>query len=138
LLSRLAENPEETFSAEARSQPATGGLAPVRGAVSAESARRLDASADQVEALTRFLEECLRHASRAVLLVERHGRAQPWKSPGFSLPRSSCTTRTRSPKVAKGEPSPRDSGTTSIGAAGSTKKGCLPRCARAPTTISRS
>jgi len=83
LLSRLAENPEETFSAEARSQPATGGLAPVRGAVSAESARRLDASADQVEALTRFLEECLRHASRAVLLVERHGRAQPWKSAGF-------------------------------------------------------
>jgi len=83
LLSRLAENPEETFSPEARSQPATGGLPAVRGAVSAESARRLDASADQVEALTRFLEECLRHASRAVLLVERHGRAQPWKSAGF-------------------------------------------------------
>src|SRR5206468_3983499 len=83
LLSRLAENPEETFSMEARGQPATGGLPTVRGAVSAESARRLDASTDQVEALTRFLEECLRHASRAVLLVERHGRIQPWKSAGF-------------------------------------------------------
>ena len=88
LLSCLAENPEEIFSDEGLRAPATGGLLPARGAISIESARRLDGAADQVEALTRFLEECLRHASRAVLLVEQHGRPQPWKSSGFDSPRA--------------------------------------------------
>lgn len=83
LLSRLAENPEEILPEELLRGPKTAGQPPARGAISIESARRLDQAADQVEALTRFLEECLRHASRAVLLVEQHGRAQPWKSAGF-------------------------------------------------------
>ncbi|SRR6266536_1704362 len=87
LLSRLAENPEEIFPEEVLRAAATG-QPPARGAISIESARRLDGAADQVEALTRFLEECLRHASRAVLLVERHGRAQPWKSTGFGGPQA--------------------------------------------------
>jgi hypothetical protein len=88
LLSRLAENPEEIFSDEVLRASATDGQPPVRGAISIESARRLDGAADQVEALTRFLEECLRHASRAVLLVEHNGRAQPWKSSGFGGPQA--------------------------------------------------
>jgi hypothetical protein len=88
LLSRLAENPEEVFSDEVLRASATGGQPPARGAISIESARRLDQAGDQVEALTRFLEECLRHASRAVLLVEQHGRAQPWKSAGFGGPQA--------------------------------------------------
>jgi hypothetical protein len=87
LLSRLAENPE-IFSDEVLRASAKGGQPPVRGAISIESARRLDGAANQVEALTRFLEECLRHASRAVLLVEQHGRAQPWKSTGFGGPQA--------------------------------------------------
>ena len=88
LLSRLAENPEEIFSDEVLRESASGGQPPARGAISIESARRLDEAGDQVEALTRFLEECLRHASRAVLLVEQHGRAQPWKSTGFAGPQA--------------------------------------------------
>ena len=51
----------------------------------AEAARRLDGATAQVEALTRFLEECRRHASRVALLVERRGRFEVWKSVG--LPR---------------------------------------------------
>jgi hypothetical protein len=45
--------------------------------------RRLDTAASQVEALTRFLEECRRHASRAALLVERREGFQVWRSSGF-------------------------------------------------------
>ncbi len=55
-----------------------------RGRVHPESVRRLDGAAGQVEALTRFLEECRRHASRAALLVLRNGRIEVWKSAGFS------------------------------------------------------
>jgi hypothetical protein len=51
----------------------------------AEAARRLDQATAQVEALTRFLEECRRHASRVALLVERRGGFEVWKSVG--LPR---------------------------------------------------
>jgi len=51
----------------------------------AEAARRLDQATAQVEALTRFLEECRRHASRVALFVERRGRFEVWKSLG--LPR---------------------------------------------------
>ena len=36
--------------------------------------------------LSRFLEECLRHASRAALLVERDGTMEVWKSAGFAGP----------------------------------------------------
>ena len=84
LLSRLAENPEEILPEELLRGPATADERPARRAISIEAARRLDDAADQVEALTRFLEECLRHASRVVLIVERNGRSQPWKSAGFS------------------------------------------------------
>jgi hypothetical protein len=49
----------------------------------AEAARRLDQATAQVEALTRFLEECRRHASRVALFVERRGRFEVWKSVGF-------------------------------------------------------
>jgi hypothetical protein len=51
----------------------------------AAAARRLDRATAQVEALTRFLEECRRHASRVALFVERRGRFEVWKSVG--LPR---------------------------------------------------
>ncbi|MDQ5872191.1 MAG: hypothetical protein M3547_08325 [Acidobacteriota bacterium] len=49
-----------------------------------DSVRRLDGASGQVEALTRFLEECRRHAARAALLVLRDGRVEVWKSVGFS------------------------------------------------------
>src|SRR5512134_144693 len=49
----------------------------------AEAARRLDQATAQVEALTRFLEECRRHASRVALFVERRGRFEVWKSVGL-------------------------------------------------------
>lgn len=49
----------------------------------AEAARRLDQATAQVETLTRFLEECRRHASRVALFVERRGRFEVWKSVGL-------------------------------------------------------
>lgn len=49
-----------------------------------DSVRRLDCASGQVEALSRFLEECRRHASRAALLVLRDGRVEVWKAAGFS------------------------------------------------------
>lgn len=49
-----------------------------------DSVRRLDGASGQVEALSRFLEECRRHASRVALLVLREGRVEVWKSAGFS------------------------------------------------------
>jgi hypothetical protein len=54
------------------------------GGVHPESVRRLDGATGQVEALSRFLEECRRHASRVALLVLRDGRAEVWKSVGLS------------------------------------------------------
>jgi hypothetical protein len=54
------------------------------GGVHPESVRRLDGASGQVEALSRFLEECRRHASRVALLVLRDGRVEVWKSSGFS------------------------------------------------------
>ena len=48
-----------------------------------ESVRRLDGASGQVEALSRFLEECRRHASRVALLVLRDGGVEVWKSAGF-------------------------------------------------------
>lgn len=85
LLSRLAENPEEMLPEEllrAPGRPASGSEG--RGRVHPDSVRRLDGAAGQVEALTRFLEECRRHASRAALLVLCNGRVEVWKSAGFS------------------------------------------------------
>ena len=55
-----------------------------RGGVHPESLRRLDGAAGQVEALTRFLEECRRHATRAALLVLRDGKVEVWKATGFA------------------------------------------------------
>jgi hypothetical protein len=60
--------------------PASNGHAGVHP----ESVRRLDGASGQVEALSRFLEECRRHASRVALLVLRDGRIDVWKSVGFS------------------------------------------------------
>jgi hypothetical protein len=86
LLSRLAERPEEILPEELLRIPlAERSLA--HDAVSSDSARRLDRAGNQVEALNRFLEECRRHASRALLLVERGGRMEIWKSAGFDRSR---------------------------------------------------
>jgi hypothetical protein len=85
LLSSLAENPEEMLPEESLrtpGRPASGSNG--RGRVHPDSVRRLDGASGQVEALTRFLEECRRHASRAALLVLRDGRVEVWKSAGFS------------------------------------------------------
>jgi hypothetical protein len=79
LLSRLAENPEEMLPEEARRAGANG-----HGGIRPQSVRRLDEAAGQVEALTRFLEECRRHAPRVALLVLRDGKMEVWKSVGFS------------------------------------------------------
>lgn len=79
LLSSLAENPEEMLPEEARRAGSNG-----RGGVHPESLRRLDGAAGQVEALTRFLEECRRHAARAALLVLRDGKVEVWKASGFA------------------------------------------------------
>ncbi|MEO8349402.1 MAG: hypothetical protein ABI610_10860 [Acidobacteriota bacterium] len=70
--------PEERRSSGGKSAGSNGhtGLHP-------DSVRRLDGASGQVEALTRFLEECRRHASRAALLVLREGRVEVWKSAGF-------------------------------------------------------
>jgi len=83
LLSRLSENPEELLPEELLRAPReTGPLR--RGRISLDAARRLDEATDQVAVLSRFLEECLGHASRAILLVERDGRMEVWKRAGFS------------------------------------------------------
>lgn len=82
LLSRLSENPEELLPEELLRAPRETG--PFRrGRISLDAARRLDEATDQVAVLSRFLEECLGHASRAALLVERNGRMEVWKRAGF-------------------------------------------------------
>ncbi len=83
LLSRLSENPEEILPQELFRAPPDSPPAR-RGTISLDSVRRLDAAKDQVEVLSRFLEECLRHASRAALLVERNGTMEVWKRAGFA------------------------------------------------------
>ena len=54
------------------------------GSIGIEDVRTLDAAANQVEALHRFLELCRRRASRVALLVARGGSAGVWKAVGFS------------------------------------------------------
>jgi hypothetical protein len=81
LLSRLAENPEEMLPEETHRAGTNG-----RSGVRPESVRLLDGAAGQVDALTRFLEECRRHASRVALLVLREGKVEVWKSAGFAGP----------------------------------------------------
>lgn len=76
---------EELLALRASEAPAAAALS--RGAISLHAARRLDKASDQVEALARFLEECLRHASRAILLVDRGGEMHAWKSAGFARSR---------------------------------------------------
>ncbi len=90
LLAKLAERPEEILPEELLVGPLPSpAMSPPRGRVSVESARRLDEAGDQVEALTRFLEECLQHASRAILVVDRSGRLEAWKAAGFGGSRPS-------------------------------------------------
>jgi hypothetical protein len=57
---------------------------PARGGLSLETVRGLDEAPNQVEALHRFLDECRRCASRALLLVARGGALSVWKAIGFS------------------------------------------------------
>ena len=85
LLSRLSENPEEILPQELFRSPSDSPPSR-RGTIFLDSVRRLDAAKDQVEVLSRFLEECLRHASRAALLVERDGTMEVWKRAGFAGP----------------------------------------------------
>jgi hypothetical protein len=86
LLARLAERPEEILPEELLRIPLSE-RSLAYDAVSSDSARRLDRAGNQVEALNCFLEECRRHASRALLLVERGGRMEIWKSAGFDRSR---------------------------------------------------
>jgi hypothetical protein len=83
LLARLSENPEEILPEELLRAPAAR-RSSRSAAISLDAVRWLDDANDQVEVLSRFLEECLRHASRAALLVERDGRMQVWKRAGFA------------------------------------------------------
>ncbi len=71
--------PEELRSSGRKAAGSNG-----HAGVHPDSVRRLDGASGQVEALTRFLEECRRHASRAALLVLRDGRVEVWKSAGYS------------------------------------------------------
>jgi hypothetical protein len=80
LLARLSERPEEIVPEELLRE-ASRPESP--GAVSAEAARRIDSATTQVEALTSFVEECRRYASRVALLVEKGGRLEIRKSSGF-------------------------------------------------------
>jgi len=60
------------------------GGAPATGSISLDESRTLDAAANQVEALHRFLELCRRRASRVALLVSKGGAFGVWKAVGFS------------------------------------------------------
>ncbi len=57
---------------------------PQTGVLSLDEARTLDAAANQVEALHRFLELARRRASRVALLVAKGGSLGVWKAVGFS------------------------------------------------------
>jgi len=58
--------------------------APSRGILSLDEARTLDAAANQVETLHRFLEVARRRASRVALLVAKGASLGVWKAVGFS------------------------------------------------------
>src|SRR5262245_22569980 len=58
--------------------------APAPGRFSIDDARNLDEAPNQVEVLQRFLDGCLRHASRVALIVSRGGGLSVWKAVGFS------------------------------------------------------
>ena len=63
-------------------KPESGGSK--AGTVSIEDARTLDAGANQVETLHRYLELARRRASRVALLVSKGGTLGVWKAVGFS------------------------------------------------------
>jgi hypothetical protein len=89
LLARLTDRPEEIVPEELfRPSPPPANPPGPPAVIAPETVRRLDSAGTQIAALTLFLEECLRHASRAVLLVERRGRLEVWKSAGFDAERS--------------------------------------------------
>jgi hypothetical protein len=83
LLTRLTDQPEEIVPEELLREASRSRNSAGEGALSTETARRLDSAGNQVEALTRFLEDCRKHASRVALLVERRGRFEVWKATGF-------------------------------------------------------
>jgi hypothetical protein len=93
LLARLTDRPEEIVPEELlRPGPPPANLSGLPG-IAPEAIRRLDSAGTQIAALTLFLEECLHHASRAVLLVERRGRFEVWKSAGFDQERGRAKSR---------------------------------------------
>ncbi len=59
------------------------GVAP-SGHLSVSAARELDDASTQVDILLKLLEICLRHSSRAILLVLREGVFTVWKAAGFA------------------------------------------------------
>jgi hypothetical protein len=61
-----------------------GGTQVPAGSLKLDEARTLDAAANQVEVLHRFLELCRRRASRVALLVAKGGSLGVWKAVGFS------------------------------------------------------
>jgi hypothetical protein len=61
-----------------------GGAEAPPGSLRLDEARTLDAAANQVEVLHRFLELCRRRASRVALLVAKGGSLGVWKAVGFS------------------------------------------------------
>lgn len=101
LLARLTDHPEEIVPAELlRPVPQPADSPAMLPGIASESVRRLDSAGTQIEALTRFLEECRRHADRCALLVDRGGRLEVWKSSGFA-----ADTGRAGPRSAAIEPS---------------------------------
>jgi hypothetical protein len=65
-----------------QAKPAETG--PHKGSLTLDEARTLDAAANQVETLHRFLELARRRASRVALMVAKGGTLGVWKAVGFS------------------------------------------------------
>jgi len=83
-LERFEQDFAGIVPAEMLEQKPEGGGGPRAGTVSIEDARTLDAGANQVETLHRFLELARRRASRVALLVSKGGTLGVWKAVGFS------------------------------------------------------
>ncbi|HTO75931.1 MAG TPA: hypothetical protein VMQ61_07630 [Thermoanaerobaculia bacterium] len=83
-LERFEQDFAGIVPAEMLEQKPEGGGGSRAGTVSIEDARTLDAGANQVETLHRFLELARRRASRVALLVSKGGTLGVWKAVGFS------------------------------------------------------
>ena len=69
---------------ETPAPPPSAPAAAVSGSLAIDAARTLDAAANQVEVLHKYLELARHHASRAVLLIARGESLGVWKAIGFS------------------------------------------------------